>query len=89
MPHNKLFCSSDPRQLGPERALVGFAVCSTLFKVAYAMKRREVLAGRIKSPIWDRLVFNKISKNLGAPLSSFVAAIRLSLRSSPRARFVR
>ncbi|KAJ4780273.1 Long-chain acyl-CoA synthetase 1 [Rhynchospora pubera] len=36
-----------------------------LFNAAYNSKRKAVLNGKSPSPIWDRLVFNKIKEKLG------------------------
>lgn len=36
-----------------------------LFNVAYSSKLQAICSGKIPSPIWDRLVFNKIKAKLG------------------------
>ncbi|KAL6565432.1 Long chain acyl-CoA synthetase 7 peroxisomal [Orobanche hederae] len=36
-----------------------------LFNVAYNSKKQAVISGRKPSPVWDRLVFNKIKDKLG------------------------
>eukprot|EP00250_Pteridium_aquilinum_P015835 c22787_g1_i1 orf=379-2475(+) len=36
-----------------------------LFKVAYNAKKQAIEAGKTPSPLWDRLVFNKIQARLG------------------------
>ncbi|XP_021282959.1 long chain acyl-CoA synthetase 7, peroxisomal [Herrania umbratica] len=37
----------------------------TLFRAAYNSKKQAIMNGRNASPIWDRLVFNKIREKLG------------------------
>ncbi|KAL4619551.1 hypothetical protein ACB092_06G087600 [Castanea dentata] len=36
-----------------------------LFRVAYNSKKQAIMSGRNPSPMWDRLVFNKIKEKLG------------------------
>lgn len=39
-----------------------------LFNVAYNAKKQAILSGKNPSPMWDRLVFNKIKEKLGGRL---------------------
>ncbi|KAI3701985.1 hypothetical protein L6452_27532 [Arctium lappa] len=41
------------------------ALKQRLFKAAYNSKKEAIMSGRKPSPIWDRLVFNKIKAKLG------------------------
>ncbi|EXB52560.1 Long chain acyl-CoA synthetase 7 [Morus notabilis] len=41
------------------------ALREKLFRAAYNSKKRDIMSGRNPSPIWDRLVFNKIREKLG------------------------
>ncbi|XP_021830119.1 long chain acyl-CoA synthetase 7, peroxisomal-like isoform X2 [Prunus avium] len=36
-----------------------------LFQTAYSSKKQSIMSGSNGSPIWDRLVFNKIKEKLG------------------------
>lgn len=44
-----------------------------LFNVAYNAKKQAILSGKNPSPMWDRLVFNKIKEKLGGRLRHIVS----------------
>ncbi|XP_042505856.1 long chain acyl-CoA synthetase 6, peroxisomal-like [Macadamia integrifolia] len=44
-----------------------------LFNAAYNSKKQAIASGRIPSPIWDRLVFNKIKVKLGGRVRLLVS----------------
>ncbi|KAL1808438.1 hypothetical protein ACET3Z_025428 [Daucus carota] len=44
-----------------------------LFNVAYNAKKQAVLSGKTPSPMWDRLVFNKIKEKLGGRIRHIVS----------------
>ncbi|PON76407.1 2,3-dihydroxybenzoate-AMP ligase [Parasponia andersonii] len=65
-----IFCSV-PRLYNRIYAGISNAVKSSgvlrekLFRAAYNSKKQAIMSGRNSSPIWDRLVFNKIREKLG------------------------